>query len=585
MNINPHIHSGSLPMSSKTDNPAVSIQRSRIGRACEACRARKIKCNGITCVYRLSSRAPRRRHPVILAQPGHPIKKHRGIPNTAAEKASHRLRYDPAQLKKQMELRAGIGVSNTKTGSFQFYGPSSHLTFMQRVKEKGDAFIEAYFKLIHPMMPILSRSDIISTWDAYWDIPGPEKDFSSKEIIYMVLALGARVSQPTNGETPESLEKWAGHFSSQTNDFSVLFQEPGFKGLQFLLLKAMDAQEAMRPNDAYLLLGHAARSALTLGINKSQVANGNSFSMHRLRMTFWIIYAQERMSAWFTGRPSCLSDDHIDISFPEDLPLLENLGDQENQGKEVFSMKSIKSLESILNVERAMLECDETLNAITQSLPSFLHFFDSTSPIGEDWQEIQRTHLGMNYNLIRMVMHRPALIYSTFCASKTEAQSSISGQMSVANSINTAIAAAKDIITLASDVFFRRFPDIRNGASVAAFLISACITLLYDVLGSGAEIEYAKDILGYVDTGINCLDQMEHVGPTTGKMLSMDIMKCAKEALNSSSEELQDFGNLLNEFPWLSQSFFSPTADPATTIPLTKIPLSFNLIQITLHIG
>lgn len=49
----------------------------------------------------------------------------------------------------------------------------------------------------------------------------------------------------------------------------------------------MYALHGMRPNDAYLYLGHAARSVLALGLNRSQVANGPGPVMHKLRVTFW----------------------------------------------------------------------------------------------------------------------------------------------------------------------------------------------------------------------------------------------------------------------------------------------------------
>lgn len=337
----------------------------------------------------------------------------------------------------------------------------------------------------------------------------------------------------------------------------------------------MDGLQAMRPNDSYLLLGHAARVALAIGINRSQVVNGNSLNMHRLRVAFWVIYTNERMSALYTGRPSGLVDDHIDVSYPEDLPSIPHSSSildadtshpekecawirsmaqigqlAERVAKTVYSSASAKSWEDLLNVNRETLQCDLVLDGIAQYLPKYLDFFDGTSPVGEEWQEIQRAHLGLNYHMIRMIMHRPALVFASFFASKKEAKEDAANIMRIEESIRASVSAAKEIITICSDCMFNKFPGIRNDTSVAAFLIAACVTVLYDVLGHSTDPDYSKGIFGHVNQGIHCLDQMEHVGPTTGKALSIDVMKCAKDAL-SATDELLQFGDLLNEFPWL----------------------------------
>ncbi|KAJ5398594.1 hypothetical protein N7465_009083 [Penicillium sp. CMV-2018d] len=356
----------------------------------------------------------------------------------------------------------------------------------------------------------------------------------------------------------------------------MTFQEPSFKVIQFLILKSIDRLQAIRPNDSYLLLGHAAQVSLAIGIDKSQVANGNSLNTHRLRIAFWIIYTNERMSALYTGRPSSLTDDHIDVPYPEDLPQLHHYGSildanthspakecawirsmsqigrlTERVAKYVYSSGSARSIEDLFKVKLETMECDLILDGVVASLPPYLDFLDDTSPVGEEWQEIQRAHLALNYNMVRMIMHRPALVFAGFFASKEEAGEDASDIMTVRCSMVICVGAAKDIITTASDVMFNRFPDIRNDASVAAFLIAACVTLLYDVLAPDTNTDYGKIILGYVNRGIHCLDQMEHVGPTTGKALSIDIMKCAQDALKFSNEKTCRFGDMIHEFPWL----------------------------------
>lgn len=54
----------------------------------------------------------------------------------------------------------------------------------------------------------------------------------------------------------------------------------------------MYAYQVMDSNEAYLYLGHAARSAMALGINRAQVVDGANTIMHRLRLHFWIMFSR-----------------------------------------------------------------------------------------------------------------------------------------------------------------------------------------------------------------------------------------------------------------------------------------------------
>ena len=40
------------------------------------------------------------------------------------------------------------------------------------------------------------------------------------------------------------------------------------------------------------------------------------------------------------------------------------------------------------------------------------------------------------------------------------------------------------------------------------FLIAACVTVLYDIFGPDTDPDYGKDIFGYVNQAIYCLDQV-----------------------------------------------------------------------------
>lgn len=159
--------------------------------------------------------------------------------------------------------------------------------------------------------------------------------------------------------------------------------------------------------------------------------------------------------------------------------------------------------------------------------------------------------LGLNHYLIQLLIHRPALISATLFAFKDNVKD-IGGQLfEVQRSITTTVSAAKSLIDLAHDAIFRRHPATKQDGGVAFFTVAACVTLLYEILGPHVSASYAKEALSFVEKAIQCLDQMVHVGPTTGKSLSLDIMQVAKDAFNLSSIQGEIDADLIKDFPWL----------------------------------
>ena len=159
-------------------------------------------------------------------------------------------------------------------------------------------------------------------------------------------------------------------------------------------------------------------------------------------------------------------------------------------------------------------------------------------------------------------------------------------------SIQETIKAASNIIDLTHDVYIRRFPRARFDGASAAILVSACITLLYDVLDPKTNEDHAKFVFTAVERGVECLDQIHHVGHTTGKAVSLDVMKIAKEALRSATVDPELSQNLFGEFPWLQYlsppdgTFPNPLPD-ASTSDISHVivpPLAPDLPGTTSHI-
>lgn len=283
-----------------TSSPTTgSNQKKRTTRACNICRARKVKCDGnvpcsrcsdshVDCIYPggVRSRSDGGNRPIAPR----PLKRKQlsNVQTNQELKPDTRTYDDPVTNKKQQELRAGIGAFDSNTDAYQFYGPSSHFSFVQRLyqrirrqsnaplnvsrqvpeglkkwgierqifthgdessshqttipdgsflpKELGDAFISSYFTIMHPQGPILIERDVRHTWEVLWNGPGLAPDRSTKfakekSILYMVLAIGARLT-----DSPSS-NAWAQHFYERAGVPTDCFEETSLLGTHLVLLR------------------------------------------------------------------------------------------------------------------------------------------------------------------------------------------------------------------------------------------------------------------------------------------------------------------------------------------------------------
>ncbi|KAE8154352.1 hypothetical protein BDV25DRAFT_147990 [Aspergillus avenaceus] len=618
----------------------------RISRACEACRARKVRCDGESpcakcrgtnrqCEYRSTSLGTRTTRKSVRTVNTSRPRPSGVLPSIAP------IRNDPVHFKRHRELRAGIGVSNVDTGSFQYYGPSSHFCFIQRmyqrIQQKSDAslltptesvpdgvknwklerfmfsvgadsnhshcptetyfprelgsfFIDSYFHIIHPQAPVLVYSDIIKLWDDLWKPPWDRHDSKGDEILFMVLAIGARVCSSEGKQDTRSSEGWAKHFADKASHLNDSFENISLSSTHFMVLKAIYAFQVMRPNEAYLYLGHAARISMALGINRLQVVDGTNAKAHRLRLTFWTIYSHERSCALYTGRPSAFRDDLNDIPYVEDFPMSEMddpgsvhlkpsaecgfiraiaklaaIADRVLVG--LYSPSHIPSLPDAVNLHETVRQFELDLEAITHDLPPHLHFFDEDLPLGEGWQEIQRMTLGNQFYFTQMLIYRPALILATFLNSQHKSKGHVTDDPDFARYISEAISSAQNIVQLNHDLYFQRYPEAKFDGSSATMLVSACVTLLYDVLDPTATSDNTKEVFVAVERAIKCLDQIKHIGPTSGKALSLDVMKIAKDTLRSTHEENSLSEDLLSSFPWLQYANHAPRENGLNSMP------------------
>lgn len=285
----------------------------------------------------------------------------------------------------------------------------------------------------------------------------------------------------------------------------------------------------------------------------------------------------ERVTALMAGRPSSFRDEDIDVRYPQDacrddLPANPDqilpcgiitdwifIRIMAKMGKVADCiMSGIYSTQKITEARDLLMEtnihgCESALEVICQHLPAYLDFRNTEATVGNDWQEVQRLHVGIIHQTLRMLVHRPSLVFTTFFSSVAEAQLNCPPTMQLRESIDILTASAKGIIRLAHQSLSTRQPDSRLDSSLAIYLVVACLTLLYEVLDPATTPLHAKDIFSAVEQAIECLEGMKHFGPTTGKTISTDIMRMAKNVLFCSAGlAVTDTNNeFMSTFPWL----------------------------------
>lgn len=120
-------------------------------------------------------------------------------------------------------------------------------------RELGDALVNSYFDIIHPQIPILTYSEIMESWENFWKPPNQRGSDNRGEILFMVLALGARVSSSQGQQDASLSEGWADHFARKASDCMKLFEDSSLRTTQFFFLKVSPL--AQQINDSLCHVG------------------------------------------------------------------------------------------------------------------------------------------------------------------------------------------------------------------------------------------------------------------------------------------------------------------------------------------
>lgn len=123
--------------------------------------------------------------------------------------------------------------------------PSSLGPFIPR--HVGDRFLRNYFKIVHPQLPILSYSEIMALWGHLWEFPTNIASPWRKEILFTVLAIGARVGPVMGQDGLDLAEGLAEHFSQAVDIPITAMRDPSLQLVHLLLLKVPNNSSTYDP--------------------------------------------------------------------------------------------------------------------------------------------------------------------------------------------------------------------------------------------------------------------------------------------------------------------------------------------------
>lgn len=285
---------------------------SRTVHACEQCRRRKTKCDGLMPCTRCAAAGcrdicfygPHIQRKPRPARTTRPLLPKAVVTNTSPSRPLDNVEEAPLTDKGHQELRAGVAAVHPESNAYQFYGASSHWSFVQRLyqrirrqndksavatgarelsqeglqqwglekqlftrvkddqkvhqrealdmaylpRELGDSFIAIYFEIMHGQAPVLDRKEVEETWQGLWTAHQYSRQSRPKErsILYMVFAIGARLRH-------ESFIQWAEHFYEKAgNSIADVFEETTLIDCHLLLLRGIYATQIGKSNWIYL---------------------------------------------------------------------------------------------------------------------------------------------------------------------------------------------------------------------------------------------------------------------------------------------------------------------------------------------
>ncbi|PWY80309.1 hypothetical protein BO94DRAFT_626109 [Aspergillus sclerotioniger CBS 115572] len=356
-------------------------------------------------------------------------------------------------------------------------------------KSIADPYVYAYFTSVNCLFPILSRSQFLAEYEAFY-LTKQSTDAAFVCCYYMVLALGARGSMMSTAPTDLFRLAW--------ELYNRVVSTPYLQSVQVLLLMALELINCNKDGQAIIAVGTAVRIAQSLGLHRGISAHKQPYERgfvekeyHLRASIWWVCYCLDKKLSFEVGRPSAINDIECDVDPPGDMPPTP-VSDLVSPEDEAFFGQLIRlcQLQSTIitqlfcksvteGEDTALVEeigaLDEMLLTWKENLPQALRFDDQLAGVHSQTKSMGCVLLHCMYYNAMLVIHRAALFDMAPLQPLQQSQPRLVAADVVC--LNSARALARIVNDLASSPY--SWPVIR---STIPYLLNVLFTLYIGVM-------------------------------------------------------------------------------------------------------
>lgn len=183
----------------------------------------------------------------------------------------------------------------------------------------SDKLVKAFFDRVHPDFTLFHRGSFQVRYESIWSRQAEEDAESGWLcVLYMIYVLGAQsLERDGLGDATAIQERYLAIVIREGLQRLVLTAT--HSNVQALALLSLYQHNAGERNTAWMLIGHAARMGVALGMQRDgEHSNFDFIVRNTRRMVWWTLYLFEQNLSFILGRPSATSTLDISATLPDE---------------------------------------------------------------------------------------------------------------------------------------------------------------------------------------------------------------------------------------------------------------------------
>lgn len=244
-----------------------------------------------------------------------------GHPMTKAADEDNADTSPAAIASPQHSERSGATITNLPVPHNQSW------TVFLPSRDVADRLVKAFFARVHPNMPIFHRGAFFTKYETLWsaaaltprsldNVPIPDRGWLCS--LFLCFVHGAH-SLERDGLADASGIQERYLAIIVRHGLQRMIMTPTLQNVQALMLLSLYQHNSGERNTAWMVLGHAARTAIALGIQRDG-ENGNFDPVERnvRRMVWWHLHLFEQNLCSILGRPTATNLLEVSATLPDE---------------------------------------------------------------------------------------------------------------------------------------------------------------------------------------------------------------------------------------------------------------------------